>query len=80
MKALKIKLSDRVVLYNQGSNVQACRVYWMFKTYGHPNVSILNGGFKKWAEEKRPVESHADDANEDDYAYTFNGDLHRSIE
>ena len=27
----------------------AARVYWTFKTIGHENVSILNGGFKGWA-------------------------------
>ena len=26
----------------------AARVYWTFKTLGHDEVSILNGGYKAW--------------------------------
>jgi len=38
----------------------ATRIYWTFKTLGHDNVSILNGGMKEWAKDKaNPVESGA---------------------
>ena len=33
------------------------RVWWMFLSYGHPDVRILNGGLKKWRSEGRAVES-----------------------
>lgn len=32
------------------------RLYWQLKVFGFDNVSILDGGFKKWASENRPVE------------------------
>jgi thiosulfate/3-mercaptopyruvate sulfurtransferase len=32
-------------------------VWWMFLSFGHPNVRILNGGLKKWVAEGRKVES-----------------------
>ena len=28
----------------------------MFKSYGHKNVSILNGGLKKWKQNNFPLE------------------------
>jgi thiosulfate/3-mercaptopyruvate sulfurtransferase len=35
----------------------AARVYWTLKVAGHPNVSILDGGFAAWtADPKNPVE------------------------
>jgi thiosulfate/3-mercaptopyruvate sulfurtransferase len=32
------------------------RFYWMLTYLGHPNVKILNGGWTKWQQERRPVE------------------------
>ncbi|KAM9780607.1 thiosulfate sulfurtransferase-like [Neosynchiropus ocellatus] len=33
------------------------RVWWMFRLFGHPRVSLLDGGFKKWVKEGHPVTS-----------------------
>jgi thiosulfate/3-mercaptopyruvate sulfurtransferase len=35
----------------------ACRAWWMFRGFGHDRVSVLNGGFKRWQAEGRPVEA-----------------------
>ena len=51
--------------------MQAGRAYWMLKAYGHKNVSILNGGLKKWTSEGRATESTADMGAEKDYEYVF---------
>ncbi len=32
------------------------RVWWMFKTMGHQNVYVLNGGLPDWIENKYPTE------------------------
>ena len=53
MKLNGIKKSSRVVLYDNASNYHATRVYWMLRTYGHDNVSVLNGGYSKWIAEGR---------------------------
>ena len=58
MKQLNVKLSDKVVFYTENGNMLACRGYWMLKAFGHKNVSILNGGMKKWKEEGRKVETN----------------------
>ncbi|MDD1519978.1 MULTISPECIES: 3-mercaptopyruvate sulfurtransferase [Bradyrhizobium] len=54
---LGIGNSDTVVLYDAGGWVAAPRAWWMFLSYGHGNVRILNGGLKKWRTEGRATES-----------------------
>ncbi|WP_050387351.1 3-mercaptopyruvate sulfurtransferase [Bradyrhizobium pachyrhizi] len=54
---LGISNSDTVVIYDSGGWVAAPRAWWMFLSYGHRNVRILNGGLKKWRAEGRAVES-----------------------
>ncbi|MGY3149902.1 thiosulfate/3-mercaptopyruvate sulfurtransferase [Bradyrhizobium sp. USDA 3397] len=54
---LGISNADTVVLYDAGGWVAAPRAWWMFLSYGHSNVRILNGGLKKWRTEGRATES-----------------------
>ncbi|MGA8900548.1 3-mercaptopyruvate sulfurtransferase [Bradyrhizobium sp.] len=55
--ALGVSNSDTVVIYDAGGWVAAPRVWWMFLSYGHRDVRILNGGLKKWRAEGRPVQA-----------------------
>ena len=50
MKGLDVKLSTRVILYDTkaGQPFFATRAYFIFKAFGHKNVSVLNGGLTKW--------------------------------
>lgn len=44
-----------VVIYDAG--YVSCRLWWMFRTFGHARVRILDGGWRKWKAEGRPVET-----------------------
>ncbi|WP_322802518.1 sulfurtransferase [Thermoflexus sp.] len=44
-----------VVLYGDFRNWFAAFAFWIYKYYGHADVRLLNGGRKKWIEEKRPL-------------------------
>lgn len=33
----------------------AARLWWTFRYYGHDQVKVLNGGFRKWRAEGRPI-------------------------
>lgn len=55
--ALGIGNDDTVVLYDAGGWVAAPRAWWMFLSFGHANVRVLDGGLKKWQAEGRPVVS-----------------------
>jgi thiosulfate/3-mercaptopyruvate sulfurtransferase len=55
--ALGISSDDTVVAYDSGGWVAAPRAWWMFLSFGHPNVKVLDGGLKKWLREGRPTHS-----------------------
>jgi thiosulfate/3-mercaptopyruvate sulfurtransferase len=56
---LGIGNDDTVVVYDAGGWVAGPRVWWMFLSYGHDKVRVLDGGLKKWRAEDRPVQSGA---------------------
>ena len=56
--SLGIGNDDAVVVYDgSGGNMSAARVWWMFRAFGHSNVTVLDGGLGKWREEGRPLEA-----------------------
>src|SRR5580693_1022903 len=55
--ALGISSGDTVVAYDSGGWVAAPRAWWMFLSFGHPKVKVLDGGLKKWLTEGRPTHS-----------------------
>ena len=57
--ALGIGNGDTVVIYDAGGWVAGPRAWWMFLSYGHDDVRVLDGGLKKWVAEGRPTESGA---------------------
>lgn len=44
-----------VVLYDAVGNSMATRVWWMLRAFGFDDAAVLNGGWKKWTAEARPV-------------------------
>jgi thiosulfate/3-mercaptopyruvate sulfurtransferase len=44
-----------VVLYGDNNNWFAAYAFWLFKLYGHEQVSLVDGGRKKWLAEQRPL-------------------------
>ena len=54
----KLGLGDgvRIVVYDQRGIWSAPRVWWTFRTFGHDDVAVLDGGLPKWLAEGRPVE------------------------
>jgi thiosulfate/3-mercaptopyruvate sulfurtransferase len=59
VSALGISSDDTVVAYDSGAWVAAPRAWWMFLSFGHRNVKVLDGGLQKWTAEGRPVDSGA---------------------
>jgi thiosulfate/3-mercaptopyruvate sulfurtransferase len=48
---------DQVVVYAGKYLVASARVWWTFRVFGHRRISVLDGGFPRWREEGRPVET-----------------------
>ncbi|MGH9860468.1 MAG: sulfurtransferase [Candidatus Acidiferrales bacterium] len=44
-----------VILYGDNNNWFAAWAFWQLKYYGHQDVRLMNGGRKKWVDEKRPI-------------------------
>jgi thiosulfate/3-mercaptopyruvate sulfurtransferase len=57
--ALGIGNDDAVVVYDAGGWVAGPRAWWMFRSFGHDKVRVLDGGLKKWIAEGRPTGSGA---------------------
>lgn len=57
VEALGISSGDTVVAYDAGGWVAAPRAWWMFLSFGHADIRILDGGLKKWMAEGRPTEA-----------------------
>ena len=55
--ALGIGDGDRVVVYGGRHLIASARVWWTFRVFGHDRVAVLDGGFPRWREERRPTES-----------------------
>ena len=54
VRKLGIQNSDEIIVYDQSGFFSSSRVWFMFKLYGHKNIKILDGGFKKWKENNSP--------------------------
>jgi thiosulfate/3-mercaptopyruvate sulfurtransferase len=48
-----------ILLYGDNNNWFAAYAFWQLKYYGHKDVRLINGGRKKWLEEKRPLTTEA---------------------
>lgn len=59
-----------VVLYGDNNNWFAAYGFWIFKYYGHENVSLMDGGLKKWKLENRPLTAEVPSTPPTDYRVT----------
>ncbi len=47
--------NTQVIIYDGGEGPSASGVWFVLDFFGHKNVKVLNGGFRKWLKEGRPV-------------------------
>ena len=60
----------RVICYDQNGFLASARVWWMFRTMGHADVAVLDGGFNAWRNAGGAVE---------DLPPTFMADRHFTV-
>ena len=58
----------------------ACRVWWMFKVFGHTNVAILNGGLPKWLSKGLPIDDQITPFQERSFTASKNTNMVRNID
>jgi thiosulfate/3-mercaptopyruvate sulfurtransferase len=61
MATLGIGDDARVVVYDHAGGQFATRLWWALTYYGHDQVYVLDGGWRKWVAEGRPTASETPD-------------------
>ncbi|MCC7366003.1 MAG: sulfurtransferase [Dehalococcoidia bacterium] len=59
MERLGIGEGTRVVCYDASLSMWATRVWWMLRAFGFDAAAVLDGGWRKWKLEARPVTTEA---------------------
>lgn len=80
VSAMGIGNGHHVIVYDSYGLFSAARVWWMFRAFGHDNVSLLNGGLLKWQAEGRPCESGQIQRPQAEFNASFRPELVNSIE
>lgn len=55
---LGINKNSKIVVYDHKGIYESPRAWWLFKTMGHDNIAVLDGGLPKWKNENRPLHSY----------------------
>jgi len=56
VRKLGINNDSIIVVYDDLGIYSSPRAWWLFKSMGHKNVAVLNGGLLAWKEAKYPIE------------------------
>jgi thiosulfate/3-mercaptopyruvate sulfurtransferase len=46
-----------VVVYDEQSGIRAARLFWFLELFGHPSVTVLDGGYGAWRRESLSTET-----------------------
>jgi thiosulfate/3-mercaptopyruvate sulfurtransferase len=55
MRAAGLSRDRPVVVYDDGDAMAASRAWWVLRYFGHPDVRVLDGGYRAWAGAGLPV-------------------------
>jgi thiosulfate/3-mercaptopyruvate sulfurtransferase len=44
-----------VITYDNSQSLYAARLWWALNYYGHSNVKVLDGGWRRWVKESHPI-------------------------
>ncbi|MEL6272540.1 MAG: rhodanese-like domain-containing protein, partial [Chloroflexota bacterium] len=69
-----------VVIYDDGGSIFAPRLWWTLQYYGHTAAAVMDGGFKKWVDEGRPVTADIPDVPAVTFTPSANPSLRRTGE
>lgn len=61
VSSLGIRNTDTIVVYDGKGIFSVARVWWMFRTFGHDNVLVLDGGLPQWCAAGFNIEGNTSD-------------------
>lgn len=74
-----ITTASKVVVYDDGSNKAAGRIYWILQYIGVKDVDILNGHIKSWMKSRLPVTPKATEITPVTFVPKINEDIYASM-
>ena len=77
--ALGINNDSAIVVYDDHGIYSSARVWWMFRSMGHENVAVLNGGLKAWKALAYPTENKSNThLLKGDFKGTYNNEFFKN--
>ncbi|GAA4219934.1 thiosulfate/3-mercaptopyruvate sulfurtransferase [Streptosporangium album] len=67
MRRLGVSGSRPVVVYDEADSTAAARAWWTLRYFGHPDVRVLDGGFRAWVSEGLPADKEEETASPGDF-------------
>jgi len=78
---LGVNSSSHVIVYDQRGIISSARLWWIFRVFGHDNVSVLDGGLPAWIAAGGAVEpGEPISVTPGDFTAGFRPEMVRSIE
>jgi thiosulfate/3-mercaptopyruvate sulfurtransferase len=71
MRELGVNSDKHLIIYDEGNLFSAPRAWWMLRTFGAENVSILAGGLADWQREELPLQQGDVEQPEGDFDVNF---------
>jgi thiosulfate/3-mercaptopyruvate sulfurtransferase len=56
---LGISGSEQIAVYDRSNGIWAARLWWLFRSFGHDQVAVLDGGLARWKSQGFPLERGA---------------------
>jgi thiosulfate/3-mercaptopyruvate sulfurtransferase len=59
MRAAGVRGDRQVVVYDAATSMAAARLWWLLRYFGHPEVTVLDGGLGAWVAAGYPISTEA---------------------
>ena len=79
-RALGINQSSEIVVFDHKGIYSSPRVWWMFKTMGHEDVAVLDGGLPEWVDKGYPIEAIKTHYKKGDFKATISSNNVKSFD
>jgi thiosulfate/3-mercaptopyruvate sulfurtransferase len=67
MRRAGVDQRGSVVVYDATGGLAAARAWWLLRYFGHPKVSVLDGGLTAWTAAGHPLQGGPEEAPEGDF-------------